>query len=54
LKFRSDHGGEFENESFETFCEKHGLSMNFLLLELHSKMGLQRERIEPYKKWKEP
>ena len=25
LKVRSDHGGEFENESFETFCEKHGI-----------------------------
>jgi len=23
LKLRSDHGGEFENESFEGFCEKH-------------------------------
>ena len=22
LKVRSDHGGEFENEPFETFCEK--------------------------------
>jgi len=25
LKVRSDHGGEFENEPFETFCEKHGI-----------------------------
>jgi len=33
LKVGSDHGGEFENEPFETFCES-------LLLELHSKMGL--------------
>ena len=24
LKVRSDHGGEFENEPFELFCEKHG------------------------------
>jgi len=40
LKVRSDHGGEFENEPFETFCEKHGFSMNSLLLELHKKMGL--------------
>jgi len=23
LKVRSDHGGEFENEPFEAFCEKH-------------------------------
>jgi len=23
LKVRSDQGGEFENESFAAFCEKH-------------------------------
>ena len=38
LKVRSDHGGEFENEPFEIFCENKELST--LLLELHSKMGL--------------
>jgi len=27
---RSDHGGEFQNESFEKFCEHHGISHNFL------------------------
>ena len=26
---RSDHGGEFENQVFETFCEKHGIEHNF-------------------------
>ena len=40
LKVRSDHGGEFENAPFEIFCEKHGIVINSLLLELHSKMGL--------------
>jgi len=25
LKVRSDYGGEFENEPFEIFCEKHGI-----------------------------
>jgi len=29
LKIRSDHGGEFENEPFETFCEKHGIIHEF-------------------------
>jgi len=29
LKVRSDHGGEFENEPFETFCEKHGTVHEF-------------------------
>ena len=26
---RSDHGGEFENESFQTFCEENGITHNF-------------------------
>jgi len=39
LKIRSDHGGEFENESFKAFCEKYGI-IHSLLLELHNKMGL--------------
>jgi len=29
LKVRSDHGGEFENETFEIFCEKHGIIHEF-------------------------
>jgi len=29
LKVRSDHGGEFENEPFETFCQKHGIVHEF-------------------------
>jgi len=29
LKVRSDHGGEFENEPFEIFCEKHGIIYEF-------------------------
>jgi len=40
LKVRSDHGGEFENEPFESFCEKHGIFHEFSFLELHNKMGL--------------
>jgi len=26
---KSDHGGEFENEGFENFCNKHGIKHNF-------------------------
>jgi len=26
---RSDHGGEFQNEKFEHFCEKYGIKHNF-------------------------
>ncbi|PKA48986.1 Retrovirus-related Pol polyprotein from transposon TNT 1-94 [Apostasia shenzhenica] len=29
LSIRSDHGGEFENEWFESFCEERGISHNF-------------------------
>ncbi|KAK2456670.1 cysteine-rich RECEPTOR kinase [Trifolium repens] len=29
LKIRSDHGGEFENEPFATFCEDHGIVHEF-------------------------
>ena len=29
IKIRSDHGGEFENESFLKFCDLHGISHNF-------------------------
>ncbi|KAK2359506.1 putative mitochondrial protein [Trifolium repens] len=29
LKVRSDHGGEFENEPFENFCEEHGILHEF-------------------------
>jgi transposase InsO family protein len=29
LKVRSDHGGEFENEPFEKFCEEHGILHEF-------------------------
>ena len=29
MSIRSDHGGEFQNEKFEHFCEKHGINHNF-------------------------
>jgi len=29
VSIRSDHGGEFQNEKFEHFCEKHGFKRNF-------------------------
>ncbi|KAK2354920.1 putative mitochondrial protein [Trifolium repens] len=29
LKIRSDHGGEFENEPFATYCENHGIVHEF-------------------------
>ena len=46
----SDHGGEFENYAFETFCNNLGIVHNFHHLELHNKMELLRERIGLFKK----
>ena len=39
LKVRSDYGGEFENEPFEIFREKHGIIHEFS---------------SPYRIWQEP
>ena len=30
VKIRSDHGKEFENARFESFCEKNGIKREFL------------------------
>jgi len=29
VSIRSDHGGKFQNERFEHFCEKHDIKHNF-------------------------
>jgi len=29
ISIRSDHGGEFENNDFEMFCDEHGIDHNF-------------------------
>ena len=29
IKIRSDHGKEFENAKFETFCNEHGIKKKF-------------------------
>ena len=39
VKIRSDHGKEFENARFESFCEKNGINRNFQPLKLLNKMG---------------
>ena len=51
---KTDHGREFQNESFEKFCEKHGIQDSFLLQELNSKMGLWRGKTDPWKRLLEP
>ena len=40
INVRSDHGGEFENHGFESFCKDMVMAIIFLLLELPNKMGL--------------
>ena len=40
INVSNDHGGEFENHGFESFCNEHGYGLIFLLLELPNKMGL--------------
>jgi len=42
---KSDHGGEFENERFENFCNKHDIKHNFPLQEHHNRMELWRGKI---------
>jgi len=45
----SDHGGEFQNEKFEHFCEKRGIKHIFQLLELLDKMEWLKQRIDHFK-----
>lgn len=40
VSIKSDHGGEFEGDEFENFCNEKGLDLNFLHLEHLNKMGL--------------
>jgi len=37
---KSHHGGEFENERLENFCNKHGIKHNFSALRIHNRMEL--------------
>ena len=43
VKIRSDHGKEFENAIFESFCEKNAIK-SFQLLKLPNKKGWLRGR----------
>ena len=45
VTIRSDHGGEFENESFANFCDKYGITHNFTFPRVSPQMVLWRERI---------
>ena len=39
VKIRSDHGKEFENAKFESFCEKNEIKKEFLDPKTLNKMG---------------
>jgi len=52
LKVRSDHGGEIENELFETFCEKYGIVHEFSSRRTPQQNGDVDGDL--YKKWPEP
>ena len=40
INIRSNHGGEFENHGFESFCNEHGYSYNFFALRTPQKNKL--------------
>jgi len=46
VSIRSDHGGEFQNEYFEKFCEENGIHQNFLSQEHLNKMVLWKGKID--------
>ena len=45
VKMRSDHGKEFENARFESFCEKNGIKKEFSAPKTPKKKGWLRGRI---------
>jgi len=40
ISIRSDHGGEFENNDFEMFCDEHGIEHNFFAHRTPQKNGV--------------
>jgi len=46
---RSDHGGEFQNEKFNNFCNKLGIFRNFSAPRTPQQNGVVRERIDHLK-----
>ena len=51
---RSDHGREFENVDFESFCDEHGIEHKFSDPRTPQQNGLLKRKTEPCKKWQEP
>jgi len=51
---RSDHGGEFQNEKFNKFCEKMGIMYNFYALRTPQQNGLVERKKDLLKNKQEP
>ena len=45
VMIRSDHGKEYENARFESFCEKNGIKKEFSVPKTPQKMGWLRRKI---------
>ena len=44
VKIRSDHGKEFENARFESFCEKNGIKKEFSAFKTPQQNGVVERR----------
>ena len=54
VTIRSDHGGEFKNESFVSFCDKYDITHNFIFPRASPQNGLWRKSIGLCKNVLEP
>ena len=51
LRTRSDRGGEFNSQSFITYCEEHEIKHELSCLRTPQQNGVVERKIEHYKKW---
>ena len=51
ISVRNDHGGEFENHGFESFCNKHGYSHNFSVPKTPQQNGVVKRKNSTLRKW---
>src|ERR1044072_9095644 len=51
---RSDHGGEFQNDDFELFCDEYGINHNFSAPRTPQQNGVVEKRIGLLKNLLEP
>ena len=51
VKIRSDHGKEFENARFDSFCEKNGIKKEFSALKTPQQNGVVERKNWEFKRW---